>query len=296
MSAKLSAALALVLTLPAGLGWAAPRARTPQPAKANARAKSGAKTAKVTPSKLARAATEKAPSKPAARSPTPAPRRPRENPYLEVPDRAFAESTLAYRYANLSDEDALAELRRRSIAWLDATPPMPGVRTPVRLTGPLHGVTIRSSLSPEARVTSVFEILDARLALALDDFTALLAKHDIVEAVHFTIYRPPVALSSDPARQFRHPGGLAIDVGALRKRDGRWLSVGRHWPSGIGQKTCGQGAREHRTREARELTGIVCEAMDQRIFHYVLTPNFDAAHADHVHLEIKPGARSFIVN
>jgi hypothetical protein len=119
---------------------------------------------------------------------------------------------------------------------------------------------------------------------------------DVVELVHYTMYRPPAALSSDPKNQIRHPAGLAIDVGAFRKRDGRWLSVGPHWPSAIGDKTCGTGAREHWAREARELVSIVCEAMDQRIFHFMLTPDFDAAHADHVHLEIKPGARWFIVN
>jgi len=36
-----------------------------------------------------------------------------ENACLEVLARAEAEKTLAYRYANLSDEDALAELARR---------------------------------------------------------------------------------------------------------------------------------------------------------------------------------------
>jgi hypothetical protein len=57
--------------------------------------------------------------------------RPRENPYLKVPDRAFAESTLAFRYANPSNDDALAELRHRGIAWAPAAPPMPGVRAPI---------------------------------------------------------------------------------------------------------------------------------------------------------------------
>jgi hypothetical protein len=40
----------------------------------------------------------------------------------------------------------------------------------------------------------------------------------------------------------------------------------------------------------------VCEATDERLFHFALTPDFDAAHADHVHLEIKPATRWFIVN
>jgi hypothetical protein len=225
-----------------------------------------------------------------------APARPRDNAYLEVPERAFAESTLAFRYANLSDQEALDELGRRAIAWAPATPPFPGVRTPIRLTGPLRGVHIHSTVPPAERATSPFEILDARLALALDDFCVLLARHDVVELVHYTMYRPPGASPSASQHQTRHPGGLAIDLGALRKRDGSWLAVGPHWPSNIGAKTCGEGAIEHFAREARELSSIVCEATDERLFHFALTPDFDAAHADHVHLEIKPATRWFIVN
>lgn len=282
MSAKLSPRLALFLILATGAATAAPASSKAKKAAVSRRAPAKARHSKPAP--LARA--EPAPTK--ARS--------RENPYLEVPDRAFAESTLAYRYANLSDDEALAELRRRNLPSVTATPPLPGVRTPIRLTGPLHGVSIHSTLPPAARATSAFEILDARLALALDDFTALLQKHDVVELVHYTMYRPPAQHAADPAKQIRHPAGLAIDVGAFRKRDGRWLAVGPHWPSAIGQKTCGEGAREHWAREARELVSIVCEAMDQRLFHFMLTPDFDAAHADHVHLEIKPATRWFIVN
>lgn len=222
--------------------------------------------------------------------------KPRENPYLEVPGRAFAERTLAYRYANLSDEEALLELERREIAWTHATPPFSGVRTPIRLAAPLHGVAVHASVPVTERPTSTLEILDARLALALDDFCALLARHGIVELVHYDMYRPPGETARDEQARIRHPAGLAIDVGAFRKRDGTRLDVGRDWPSNIGAKTCGDGAVEPWSNEARELVSIVCEAADERLFHFELTPNCDAAHADHVHLELRPGAHSFIFN
>jgi hypothetical protein len=215
---------------------------------------------------------------------------------LITPPREVAERTLAFRYANLGDAEAIAELNRRGIAWVPASPPLPGVRTPIRLSGPLRGVTIHSTLPEPERRTTVFEILDARLALALDDFCALLARHDVVELVHYTMYRPPAELPSDWNKQIRHPAGLAIDVGAVRKADGRWLAIGPHWPSDIGAKTCGEGAREHWSRPGREIVSIACEAADLGMFHFILTPHFDAAHADHLHLEIKPDTRWFLVN
>ncbi|WP_437569074.1 extensin family protein [Sorangium sp. So ce542] len=416
------------------------------------------------------------------------------SPFLVTPEASVAEASPAYRYANMTDDEALAELDRRKILYLRVDH-APGVRAPIRLTGRLNGVYYHSVLPPEQRVTSMFEILDARLALALDDFAAVLMRHDIDEVVHYTMYRPnvpmpgrergddegehahgaveakaadsdvrkestrpappvelgkkgaldgtskapeerprrvkekgaagagakdkgaaeagakdkgaaeasakdkgaaeagakdkgaaepprnaassapdtqgrttsarsapakaagkagtrrsarrkpaasratasatkrrgdvalrsdagqkprgdvalrsdagqklrgDVALRSDAGRKprgawappgTRHPAGLAIDVGALKKRDGTWISVARHFHGRIGDKTCGEGAPQPELPEARELRSIVCEAADLGIFTYVLTPNYNAPHADHYHMEIKPGVRWFL--
>ncbi|WP_437526760.1 extensin family protein [Sorangium sp. So ce726] len=426
------------------------------------------------------------------------------SPFLMTPEASVVEASPAYRYANMTNEEALAELDRRKILYLKVDY-APGVRAPIRLTGRLNGVNFHSVLPPEQRVTSMFEILDARLALALDDFAAVLSRHDIDEVVHYTMYRPnvpmrgregvdgdgehghpiahakaadstvqqaeaadgaareestrqaspvepappvelgkkgaldgtskapeelprrlkekgsahagpkaraaveaapkqkgaaeaapkqkgateagpkekaaagagpkekaatqaapkekgvleadpsdaskapgqrtrtiaarsgsakkaagkvgarraarrkavgptrattspvkhrgDVALRSDTAQKprgtwappgTRHPAGLAIDVGALKKRDGTWISVARHFHGRIGDKTCGDGAPQPELPEARELRSIVCEAADLGIFTYVLTPNFNAAHVDHYHMEIKPGVRWFL--
>lgn len=220
-----------------------------------------------------------------------------DNKYLEVPSEAEAVASPAYRYANMTDEQALSEAARRGIQFTRATPPARGVRVPVRLAAPLHGVTIHSTLPEEERSDTPFEIMDVRLALALDDFCAILETHDIVEVIHFTIYRPPQVLPSNPsAPQTRHPGGLAIDVGAMKKRDGQWLAVGPHWPTAIGAKTCGPHGRRLFLPRGRELMSIVCEAADARIFTYMLSPHFDGAHSDHLHLEIKPLVKWFLVN
>ena len=220
-----------------------------------------------------------------------------DNQYLEIPAQSVSHASRAYRYANLTNREAQAELDARAIPYRPASPPLPGVRLPIRLTGQLHGVTIHSALPPAQRKDTPFEILDARLALALDDFCLILAEHDVVEVVHFTMYRPPTTTPKERnAPQTRHPGGLAIDVGALRKKNGEWLAVGPHWPALLGAKTCGKGARQLTSPKGRELTSIVCEAYDQRIFTYALTPHFDARHSDHVHLEIKPTVEWFLYN
>lgn len=394
------------------------------------------------------------------------------SPFLEASDPAEAMRSPAYRYANMTNEEAFAELDRRHILYVREKPTF-GVRAPIRLTGRLHGVHVHSSLPPEQRPSTPFEILDARLALAIDDFCAILERHDVDELVHYTMYRPNVpppgaapatgsaavagkdgpksaparkaggakrrvepkgstpalgkgqkpggkttagtrsrarqksgaddvwdplepkegfgeealvaldddalgaliadalahehghelgphhghdhgaiedgvddlakaatggrrapgkaggatpaaskptavprtarrttsALRRPPPRDAeaersthrnwappgtRHPAGLAIDLGGIRKRDGRWLSVAGHFDGKIGQRTCGVGAPVPVSAEARELRAIVCEARSAGVFTYALTPNFDADHVDHVHFEIKPGVTWFL--
>lgn len=219
------------------------------------------------------------------------------NKYLEVPPAKEAVASRAYRYANMTTEQAFIELDRRRIPYIRTEAPLPGVQAPIRLTGKLRGIHLHSVLPPEQRKTSYFEILDARLALALDDLFRVLAQHDVIEVVHFTMYRPPTSNPADPKKpQTRHPGGMAIDIGAIRKRNGHWLVVGSHWPPAIGAQTCGAGMRRIKNRRGRELRSIFCEAADQRIFHYMLSPHFDVPHQDHWHLEIKPQVKWFLAN
>jgi hypothetical protein len=218
------------------------------------------------------------------------------NKYLVIPEETEAKQSRAFYYANLSNAEVVSALEARKIPYQRADE-VPGVRLPIRLTGRLHGVWIHSVLPPEERKTTPFEILDGRLALALDDLSAILEAHGFDEVVHFTMYRPPHLGPARPGEyQHRHPGGMAIDLGAARKTTGQWLAVGPHWPAEIGAKTCGPGGRELRGRKGRELLSVACEASDLRIFHYMLTPHFNEPHADHLHLEIKVGVKWFLVN
>jgi len=259
----------------------------------SASGKEGAAKARAKPARTAKVGKLKAqPKRTNARKPS----RQKTSRLLEVLPGGQLARTPAYRYANMTNDEAYAELARRSIRFRRADPPPEGVRAPIRLLGPLHGVHIHSALPAPDRAKSHYEVLDARLALALDDFCALLELEEIVELVHFTMYRPGASPPADSdALPTRHPGGLAIDVGALRKRDGTWLDVGLHWQADIGKRTCGPGAKSHSAEPAKALASLVCEAAAKHLFTYMLTPHYDRAHHDHLHLEIKPGVKWFLV-
>ena len=206
-----------------------------------------------------------------------------------------APDTPAVRYAALSPAECKAELQRRAIPYQDET--AKGVLVPVRLTGPLHGVTFRTDLKDEQRATTPWEIADCRLVLALDDFAAILEKHDIVEVRHYSIYRVAPKSWPDDKIGGQHNGGLALDAGRFIKKDGSKLIVLDDFHGKIGDKTCGDGAAPRKpTPEAKELRSILCEAVDAHLFNVVLTPDFNRPHRNHFHLEVMAGVHWFLVH
>jgi hypothetical protein len=190
----------------------------------------------------------------------------------------------AMKYAALDRATCEAELTKRKIGF-DRVGEARGVVAPLRLTGPIGGVTFRSNLGAKQRKTATIEIYDCRLVLALDDFAKILAKHDVVEVIHLSVYRPAPAkvVLKGPGR--RHPGALAIDAAVFKTRDGRTLDVQKDFHGGIGTKTCPP------PKTASELRQIACEAGEQRLFNVFLTPDYNWAHRNHFHMEVTAGAK-----
>jgi hypothetical protein len=215
---------------------------------------------------------------------------------LPDPPPAIFGDPPATRYARLDRAACEVELGRRSVPFATVDEAR-GVLAPVRLTGPLHGVTFRTGLPRAQRATSPWEIVDCRLALALDDFAAQLATHDVREVIHFSVYRPPVQSWPSGKLASRHPGALAIDAGSFVKKDGTTLEVERDFHGHIGAATCGAGAGpDQTTPQALELRRILCDAATARLFNVVLTPDYNRPHRNHFHLEVTAGARWFVVH
>ena len=187
-------------------------------------------------------------------------------------------------YGNLDGRGCLWELHQREISF-ERYGHARGVETPVRLTGALHGVFFRAD-GIDWETSARREVLDCRLVLALDDLAALLAPRGITEVVHYGIYRGDVPLPAH-GRPRHHVAGLAIDVAAFVKKDNGRIEVRRDWSGAIGARTCGEGSGPRTvTGDSLELRSILCDLVDEHVFHQVLTPNHNASHRDHFHLEV----------
>lgn len=215
------------------------------------------------------------------------------NSRFETP--ADADSLPAVRYGAMTAAECETELANRHISFQPET--ARGVLAPVRLTGPLHGVTFRTDLDAKQRATTPWEIGDCRLILAMDDFAAILATHDIVEVRHYSMYRTAPKSWPDDKIGGQHNGGLALDAARFIKSDGTDLIVLKDFHGAIGAKTCGDGAGPHPTSDKGvELRAILCQAVSQHLFNVVLTPNFNRPHRNHFHLEVMANKKWFLVH
>jgi hypothetical protein len=203
---------------------------------------------------------------------------------------------LATRYASLDRGQCEAELGKRHIAY-ERVGEARGVVAPLRLKGAIAGIDFHSMLPASQRRTSPYEIYDCRLVLALDDWARVLARYDVVEVVHYSVYRPPPAKQVLTGAGRRHSGALAIDAAIFKTRDGQTMSVEKDFHGRIGQKPCGANAASTAGLPAQAVTlrKIVCEAADAQLFNVMLTPDYNWPHRNHFHLEVTAGARWTLV-
>jgi hypothetical protein len=109
-------------------------------------------------------------------------------------------------------------------------------------------------------------------------------------------YRPRAKLPQGHGKKSQHAYGLAADVVSFTLDDGRVLDVERDFHGRLGEPVCGPGAfLEPLDDAATRLRNLVCELGRGGYFHHMLTPNHDAAHRNHLHLDIKRDNQWFSV-
>jgi hypothetical protein len=207
---------------------------------------------------------------------------PTRHPFHEpIVSLALPKSAPARRHANLSPGECMRELRRQKLPMRPSGHAR-GVASEVRVDGPIHGVKF---VTPGRK--SPYGVLDCRLALTLASLAEVLSEHDVVRVRIDNMYRPKAHLPGSRKRS-QHAYGLALDVPAIELSDGRVLDVERDFHGGIGEPVCGPDATAPDDVEAAILLrNIVCDVVRRGLFHHVLTPNYNAAHRNHFHLDIK---------
>ncbi|HKU39717.1 MAG TPA: extensin family protein [Polyangiales bacterium] len=153
-----------------------------------------------------------------------------------------------------------------------------GIDAPIVLSGDIHGIRVFGG-KQDAKAN----YLDCRLALALVEWAPLLQQKGVAGLQHYSMYRADATIGSSN-KTSGHARGRAIDVGSFELRDGRRLSVLEQWKNRKrGAPPCEVASSSDAEALMRDLA---CEAIEREIFQTVITPHYNDAHANHVHLEI----------
>ena len=156
-----------------------------------------------------------------------------------------------------------------------------GIAVPTRLRGPLGGIEVVPSDHSVKHA-----LLDCRLALALLAWAPTLRRAGVDRIEHYSTYRPGSHVRRT-GKISGHSRGLAIDAARFGLDDGEVLDVRTDWQDRErGGAPCPR--RPDEGRSSRLLRGVVCAAVQDELFQVVITPHHDHAHADHVHLELRP--------
>lgn len=223
-----------------------------------------------------------------------------------LPSREVRLAGPATRAANLSPaacRSVLAKLDSGDV--IVRAGESPGIATAVRIKGPLADLKMRV---PGPKLP--YGLLDCRLAVVLLELAPELSRAGVTALNVDGFYRQGARLGGKKGKKkSQHAYGLAIDLVTLEVKDPASgqplvLDVRRDFYGKRGEPPCGPDARLHPPdgataadlRRSVLLRNFVCQLARGGWFHHILTPNHDAAHESHLHLDIKRDNRWLSVN
>ncbi len=186
------------------------------------------------------------------------------------------------------DLDCFADLDQRGINYTRQAPRQDSPRDrpditcditgPVTVDSPIAGVNFRYVTHEEPRPM----FMSCYLAAALHRMAQILREFDVVEVGHIGTYNCRLISGTDSLSQ--HGLGLAIDLKWFRRSDGLVFDVEDHWEHGV--------TENFQTEEARLLYELAWQMHTRQVFNIILTPEFNAAHDNHFHVDLTEGAHT----
>jgi len=180
--------------------------------------------------------------------------------------------------------------------WLDLYhldytrgPSRRGVAEPVTVTTPINGIAYRYVDNASPRVHF---FMDCQLARSLARAAPHLHDRDVVEVVDVGVYNYRCIGGGDPPDCPRgvsqHAYAKAIDLVGFVTADMTSYSVSDDWViDADDEPTC---TAPTETDADAWLHELICELKDDHVWNIVLTPNYNAGHRSHFHVDLKTGA------
>ena len=180
------------------------------------------------------------------------------------------------------DSICLQALEERGIIWSpwdyttqSANGQQCTIDDPIKVQSPINGISYRYVSHDSPRTLS----MACSLALALYDLGEVLQEYNIVEVIDIGTFNCRAISGTSTLSQ--HSFGNAIDIYGFTDANGDDYILERDWEH---DTTNPQGAK------AQLIYEIGQRMYNERIFNIILTPNYNAGHDNHFHVDLTPGS------
>jgi len=171
--------------------------------------------------------------------------------------------------------DACAQLLAQAGVAFTTPAAVPGIEAPVELGATVGGVRF---------VSSAPLVMACDLALALARAAEVMAAAGVEKVGVLSLHRPGAAYTF-------HSLGLAMDVQWVKAK--KWGAP--VWLAGSFEQDPKERTCEYKpaTPKGRFLMDVACALWGAKVFTTVITPNYNKAHANHFHFDLRTGDNRF---
>lgn len=180
------------------------------------------------------------------------------------------------------------DLKARGVAFSPG-PATRAIDDPILLEPVIDGVTFRArGARRPARL-----LVACTLGLRLVQLAQLARRHGVDEVLHLGVhnYRPmrnPTCVKSGSCKLSQHAYATAIDLYGFRvAASGAVYSAEKDWLIDATRPVCPGAPRGEGDTLLHQMA---CEMHAQKLFNIILTPNYNALHRDHVHVDLTPSS------
>ena len=194
------------------------------------------------------------------------------NPWAPLDVKAQPNFLTGYKLMRLRDDPQLCDqVLGSSGLRVSRQADSPGATCPLLNTWRVQGgaVALSSSFLASCRLAVSFALFEHH---ALQPAAQAVYGQPVTRVEHLGSFACRNVYGRENGRRSQHAGANALDIAGFRLADGRAISVFKNWPKD--------------NQDARFLRQVRDGACD--LFSGVLSPDYNAAHRDHFHLDVGP--------
>lgn len=145
---------------------------------------------------------------------------------------------------------------------------------PMSITSPVGGMKVLYNQTSDSQMRARCE-----LASAISRMVEIAKTFGIEELHHLGTYNCRVIAGTTTISQ--HGFANAIDIMGVKMKTGETYTIKTHWEKGKTTPTTAAG---------KLLYDFVHKLHEEHVFNIILTPEYNAAHADHFHMDLTPNS------